>query len=191
MPKKKTGNDEKEKVPFIDELLDWLKTLCITFVFVVLVFTFIAKTARVSGESMQPTLSDQDMLVLWSLGYKPRQGDIVACNCEGLGKIIVKRIVASGGQTVDIDFDEGKVYVDGELFEVDGITNITTARESNYSYPITVPEGKYFVMGDNRQHSTDSRYDQVGFIDRDDILGKAVLRLLPFEKFGGLYKTEV
>lgn len=187
-PAENEAKKQKSENSFFDELLDWLKTICKTFIIVVLIFSYVAKTARVEGESMMPTLVDKDMLILWSLAYQPKQGDIVACNCEGLGKVIVKRVVATGGQQVDIDFEAGKVYVDGELFEVNGIPNITTDRESNYAYPITVPEGKYFVMGDNRQHSTDSRYERVGFIDREDILGKAVFRVFPFKTFGGLYK---
>lgn len=178
--------EEETKPSFLDEVFDWLKTICVTFAMVLLVFTFVARTARVNGPSMEKTLIENDMLVLWSLGYKPQQGDIIACNCEGLGKVIVKRIVAVGGQEVYIDFNAGKVYVDGEEFIVDGIANITTDPESNYSYPITVPEGKYFVLGDNRQRSTDSRDSAVGFVDREDILGKAILRIYPFNKFGTL-----
>lgn len=191
MSSSKIGNNSssEEKFSLIDELLDWLKTICITFLAVILVFTFVGRTARVEGPSMETTLIAKDMLILWTLGYKPAQGDIIAANCRGLGKVIVKRIAAVGGQTVDIDFDAGKVYVDGKEFKVDGIPNVTTARESNLKYPITVPEGKYFVLGDNRQHSTDSRDVLVGLIDRDDILGKAVFRFYPFNKFGSLYKS--
>lgn len=180
------NNQTEEKPSFFDEVLDWLKTICVTFIMVLLVFTFIAKTARVNGPSMEKTLIENDMLILWSLGYDPAQGDIIACNCDGLGKVIVKRIVAVGGQEVYIDFEAGKVYVDGEEYLVEGIPNITTARESNYNYPITVPEGKYFVLGDNRQHSTDSRDSLVGFVDREDILGRAVFRIYPLDKFGRL-----
>ena len=179
-------NPEESEKSILDELLDWLKTICVTFAAVLLIFTFVARTARVNGPSMEHTLIENDMLILWSLGYKPQQGDIIACNCEGLGKVIVKRIAAVGGQEVYIDFDAGKVYVDGEEFIVDGLPNITTLRESNYSYPITVPEGKYFVLGDNRQESTDSRSSVVGFVDREDILGKAIFRVYPFDKFGTL-----
>ena len=172
---------------FINELLDWAKEICKMLVFAVLICTFVARPVWVSGSSMLPTLVDKDMLILWSFGYEPRQGDIVAANCEGLEKVIVKRIIATGGQEVYIDFGAGKVYVNGELFEVDGIDNITTDPESSYFYPLTVPEGKYFVMGDNRQHSTDSRSAFVGFIDREDILGKAVFRVYPFKTAGNLY----
>ncbi len=188
MPKKnKAEKNPEKKLSLIDELLDWFKTLCKAFIIVILLFTFAIRTAKVDGHSMEPTLIDSDFLILWSFCYTPKQGDIVAANCEGLGKIIVKRVVAVGGQEVNIDFDAGKVYVDGELYEVDGLENVTTDRESNYVYPVKVPEGKYFVMGDNRQHSTDSRSSYVGFIDREDILGKAVIRLYPLEKFGSLY----
>lgn len=173
-----------------DELLDWLKEILRFLIVTVLICTFVAKPARVEGSSMMPTLVDKDTLILWSLGYEPHQGDIVAANCDGLEKIIIKRVIAVGGQEIYCDFAAGKVYVDGELYEVDGIDNITTDPESNYIYPIIVPKGKYFVMGDNRQRSTDSRSAFVGLIDRDDILGKAVLRIYPFDKFGGLYSHE-
>lgn len=177
---------KKENPTFIDEVLDWLATICKTFTMVILVFTFVARTARVEGPSMQPTLVQNDFLVLWSLGYTPAQGDIIACNCEGLNKVIVKRIVAVGGQEVNIDFSAGKVYVDGKEFQVSGIPNITTEPESGLTYPLRVPAGKYFVLGDNRQQSTDSRDSKVGFVDREDILGKVVLRVYP--NFGGFKK---
>ena len=180
------NNVQKVQKSFINELLDWVKEICKAIVFTVLICTFVARPVSVRGISMQPTLAENDWLILWSLGYTPKQGDIVAANCAGLEKIIIKRVIAIGGQEINIDFDAGKVYVDGELYEVDGLENITTERESNYTYPIVVPEGKFFVMGDNRQHSTDSRSGFVGLIDRDDILGRAVLRFYPFKKFGNL-----
>lgn len=179
-----------------EELLDWINEIIKMLVIAVLMCTFVVRPARVEGSSMLPTLVDKDMIILWNLCYEPRQGDIIAANSYNLpnadgtiGKIIVKRIIAVGGQEINIDFDEGKVYVDGELFEVGGLANITTDRESNYDYPLTVPDGKYFVMGDNRQHSTDSRSALVGFIDRDDILGKAVFRIYPFNTAGCLYSN--
>ena len=175
---------KKERTGFIADLLDWLKTIAVTIAVVVLIFTFVAKTAIVHGRSMENTLFERDFLVLWSLFYSPKQGDIVAANCMGLnrpdGEVIVKRVIAVGGQTVDIDFSTGTVYVDGEVLNEPYIKNATINDEGGFSYPVTVPEGSYFCMGDNRQHSTDSRDANVGFIEREDILGKAVLRIYPF-----------
>lgn len=173
-----------KKTNFIDEFLDWLKSLAVTFIFVVLIFTFICRTAVVSGESMSNTLHNKDFLILWSLFYQPKNGDIISANCEGLNEVIVKRIIACEGQTVDIDFSKGEVYVDGVLLDEPYIKNLTINDELGFEYPITVPEGKYFAMGDNRQGSRDSRDPAVRFIDREDILGKVVLRVFPLNKFG-------
>lgn len=177
-------SESAKKTSFIDELLDWLKSLAVTFIFVVLIFTFVCRTAAVSGESMSNTLHDKDFLILRSIFYQPQNGDIIAANCEGLNEVIVKRIIACEGQTVDIDFQTGSVYVDGVLLDEPYIKNPTINDEGAFDYPITVPEGKYFAMGDNRQGSRDSRDPAVKFIDREDILGKVVLRVFPFEKFG-------
>ena len=185
--KSKDISAKAEKKSFLGELLDWAKELCVAVVLVILITAFVARPVRVEGHSMEPTLSERDFLILRLLGYIPAQGDIVAVNCDGLEKVIIKRIIAIGGQEIYIDFDAGKVYIDGEIFEIDGIENITTERESNLTYPIKVPDGKYFVMGDNRQHSTDSRSSSVGLVDRDDILGKAVCRFYPFNRIGTLY----
>lgn len=172
----------KRRRRFIDEILDCIRVVCITVTLVIVFYTFIGRVAWVRGQSMEPTLHDGDLLALWSLSYSPAQGDIVACNSRGLEKVIVKRVVAVGGQEVTVDFNAGKVYVDGEEFIVDGIENITTLREGRDIEHLTVPNGKYFVMGDNRQHSTDSRDATVGFIDREDILGKALFMVIPPSK---------
>ena len=132
---------------------------------------------------MVPTLTNGDFLVLWSLFYTPKQGDIISANCDGLDEVIVKRVIAVGGQTVDIDFSTGEVFVDGELLDEPYINNLTLNDEGAFDYPITVEEGYYFCMGDNRQGSKDSRHPDVGLISRDDILGKVVLRLFPNTKF--------
>lgn len=177
---KNSGNSKKN---FIDESIDWIKSIVVTFVIVVLVFTFVARTAIVNGSSMVPTLTNGDFLVLWSLFYTPKQGDIISANCDGLDEVIVKRVIAVGGQTVDIDFSTGEVFVDGELLDEPYINNLTLNDEGAFDYPITVEEGYYFCMGDNRQGSKDSRHPDVGLISRDDILGKVVLRLFPNTKF--------
>ena len=177
---KNRGNSKKN---FIDESIDWIKSIVVTFIIVVLVFTFVARTAIVNGSSMVPTLTNGDFLVLWSLFYTPKQGDIISANCDGLDEVIVKRVIAVGGQTVDIDFSTGEVFVDGELLDEPYINNLTLNDEGAFDYPITVEEGYYFCMGDNRQGSKDSRHPDVGLISRDDILGKVVLRLFPNTKF--------
>lgn len=170
----------KKSDKFIDEVLDWLKSLAVTFVIILLIFTYVCRTAIVNGESMTNTLSHGDFLILRNFIYTPKQGDIISANCEGLNEVIVKRIIAVGGQEVNIDFDTGSVYVDGELLDEPYIKNITINDEGAFDYPIVLPEGKYFCMGDNRQGSRDSRDPSVGLIDREDILGKVVFRLYPF-----------
>ena len=160
---KNSGNSKKN---FIDESIDWIKSIVVTFIIVVLVFTFVARTAIVNGSSMVPTLTNGD-----------------SANCDGLDEVIVKRVIAVGGQTVDIDFSTGEVFVDGELLDEPYINNLTLNDEGAFDYPITVEEGYYFCMGDNRQGSKDSRHPDVGLISRDDILGKVVLRLFPNTKF--------
>ncbi len=178
----KKDKKQKEKKPFIDELLDWLKTFALVFIVVVLIFTFIAKTVIVNGSSMNDTLVDRDFLLLWSLFYTPKQGDIIAANCEGLDEVIVKRVIAVGGQEVNIDFSTGAVYVDGKELDEPYIKNLTLNDEFAFNYPVVVDEGCYFCMGDNRQGSMDSRHPDVGFVSRDDILGKAIIRIYPFNK---------
>ena len=134
---------------------------------------------------MVPTLHHGDMLILQSLGYKPRQNDVVVLTKESfMEQPIVKRVIAVGGQTVDIDYTENTVYVDGvaldepyinELMEDLGPESITHAE---------VPEGSIFVMGDNRNHSSDSRSPRLGVVDERYVLGRALMVLLPFQDFG-------
>lgn len=175
-----SGKNVKKK--FIDEVLEWFRSLALTFITVVLLFTFTIKTARVNGTSMNATLQDGDFLVLRSIFYTPKQFDIIAANCYGLDEVIVKRIIAVGGQTVDIDFMSGTVYVDGVALDEPYINNATTNDEGAFTYPITVDEGYYFCLGDNRQISKDSRHPDVGLVSREDILGKAFLRVYPSDK---------
>jgi len=99
------------------------------------------------------------------------------------GKPLVKRVIAKGGDTVDIDVEQGLVYVNGEALDEPYVPEGTLST-GNVEFPLTVPEGTLFLMGDNRQHSTDSRSSDVGFIDERDILGKVVLRIYPFNKIG-------
>ena len=178
--------DKKKKDNSAEDMLDWLEMLITVFFAVVLVFTFIFRIAIVDGESMVPTLEDKDKLVVSHLFYEPEDGDVVIVNSKGLGKVIVKRVIATENQTVDVDYSEGKVYVDGQLLDEPYINEPTVTDFGFHDYPVTVPAGHVFVMGDNRNHSTDSRAESVGFVDKSDIMGKAVFRIWPFNKLGTL-----
>lgn len=179
-------DEEEKKVSTSEDLFEWVETLVVAFFAVILFFTFIFRLAAVNGESMLPTLVDKDRLIVSYIGYTPKNGDIVIVNNENpaLEKVIVKRVIATGGQTVDIDFNSGIVKVDGKELEESYINNLTLLDEKGHDYPVTVPENCLFVMGDNRMNSTDSRSPLVGFVPEEDVLGKVVLRIFPFSSFG-------
>ena len=179
-------DEEEKKISDSENLFEWVETLVIAFFAVILFFTFIFRLAAVNGESMLPTLVDKDRLIVSYLFYTPKNGDIVIVNNDNpiLDKVIVKRVIAAEGQTIDIDFDSGEVTVDGKVLKEDYINNLTQLDEGGHEYPVTVPKDCVFVMGDNRMNSTDSRSDLVGFVPEDEILGKVVLRIFPFSTFG-------
>jgi len=163
------------------ELYEWLQALVCSVLAVVLLFTFVIRLIGVDGSSMEPTLKHGDkLLVLSSLLYDDYQyGDIVVLRKDTfLREPVVKRVIATENQTVDIDFDTGSVYVDGELLEEDYINDLTYTDEGT-EFPLTVPEGSIFVMGDNRNHSTDSRDTRLGTVDTRYVIGKAVLLAMP------------
>jgi len=166
------------------EFLDWVETIIFSFFIVILIFTFLLRIAYVDGNSMLPTLKNEDKLIVTHLFYTPKVGDIVIVNSEGLGKRIVKRVIATEGQTVDIDFATGTVTVDGKVLEEAYINNLTQRDEGGHQYPVTVPDGCIFVLGDNRMDSTDSRSSIVGFVPVEDVLGKVFLRIYPLDSIG-------
>lgn len=163
------------------ELYEWVQALVCSVLAVVLVFTFGVRLIGVDGHSMVPTLQDGDRLLVLNGflcgGYRP--GDIVVLRKESfLPTPIVKRVVAVEGQVVDVDFGSGTVFVDGKPLQED-YTNERTFTPEGTEFPLTVPEGSVFVMGDNRNHSTDSRSDRLGTIDTRYIIGRAVFLALP------------
>ena len=163
------------------DLYEWVQALVCSVLAVVLLFPFVVRLIGVDGHSMVPTLQDGDRLLvlnsLWDDDYQ--HGDIVVLRKDTfMEEPIVKRVIATEGQTVDIDFAAGNVYVDGELLEEDYINEPTYVEEGT-EFPLTVPEGSIFVMGDNRNHSSDSRSSDLGTVDTRYVIGRAVFLLFP------------
>lgn len=182
---------EKEKPTVWQQVYDWLEVVCISAVAVVLIFLFIGGTATVNQTSMTHTLEDGDRLFMSKLFYTPERYDIVVVQKQdGYFKdtLLVKRLIAKGGETITFDFEKWEVYVNGwKLYEPyvrrsGGYMD----REDISGYTVTVPEGYYFVMGDNRNGSTDSRSKLVGFVKESEIVGKAVFRFFPLSRIGVL-----
>ncbi|MBQ2898098.1 MAG: signal peptidase I [Clostridia bacterium] len=160
------------------EILEWVVSILVAVVLALVIRQFVFTVVRVDGESMVPTLHHNDRLIVWRLGYTPQNGDIIVLHQAG-HQPYIKRIIANEGQTVDIDFETSTVYVDGVALKEDYIADLTKVR-GNVNFPVTVGEDEVFVLGDNRNNSRDSRFSDVACVDYDDILGKAVLRFLPF-----------
>ena len=179
-------------------LYDAFEMMGIAIVAVVIIFAFFFRTCRVDGNSMNKTLSNGEIVITSDFMYEPKAGDIVVFHLvnDYYQEPLVKRVIATEGQEIKIDLTEKKLYIDGNqvddkhaYIENDyynpGYFNYDTVKDANDHdiYTATVPEGKIFVMGDNRNHSTDSRSFVVGFVDVDCVLGKALCRLSPFTSF--------
>ena len=166
------------------EIYDWMQSLVFALIICIIVFVFIFRIVDVSGDSMNPTLLNGDKLVVSDVFYKPKQGDIVIFRKdEYKAEALVKRVIATEGQTIEIDFDRGRVYVDGERLDEPYIAE-PTHNQLDFQGPQTVPEGCVFVMGDNRNASSDSRRAQIGMVDERLIVGKVLLRVFPLDSIG-------
>jgi len=170
------------------DLYFWLQALVMALVSLILIFTFVGRIIGVDGNSMLPTLHHGDMLLLQSVGYTPKQGDVVVLTKEfaSVTQPIVKRVIATEHQTVDIDYAAGTVRVDGQVLDEPYINEAMAFPISKWQSitHVTVPEGSIFVMGDNRNHSSDSRDERLGVIDERYVLGRALFVILPFTSFG-------
>lgn len=186
-----TSAPEKEALTGVQglslDLFFWLQALTVCLSVLILLFTFVGRMVGVKGDSMYPTLHNGDTLLLQSAGYTPKQGDLVVLNKQfgAFDEPIVKRIIALGGQTVSIDYRAGTVSVDGQVLDEPYIAEAMEEPGDIYLTirELTVPEGAVFVMGDNRNHSSDSRDERLGAVDQRYIIGKVIMVCFPFSDF--------
>ena len=180
-------DEKKKKTDLATDLFTWLQALTMALVFLVVVFAFFARVINVDGESMVPTLHHRDLLFLQCINYEPEQGDIVVLrkSFAEIDSPIVKRVIAVGGQTVEIDYSTSTVYVDGVPLDEPYINEAMLMPSSDKERGTywEVPQGSVFVMGDNRNASADSRNADLGTVDTRYILGRAICVLLPFQDF--------
>ena len=179
---KKNATELTSKDTIIINFYDMASVLGVAVVTIMLIFTFVFRVVGVVGTSMVPTLQDKDYLIVSAFDSNPSYGQVVIITQpNAFDEPIVKRIIATENQVVDINFNTGDVYVDGELLDEPYINNRTINNEG-VSFPVTVPEGHVFVMGDNRQGSTDSRSEAIGFIHEDYILGVAKFKIFSYNE---------
>lgn len=182
MPEEKQAESTKP----VSELYQNVRTLATVLSVLILIFTFVVRIIVVSGPSMENTLFNGDAMVVWSLGYEPKQGDVIVLTQPAYQEdSIVKRVIATGGQHVTIDYSTNTVMVDNEVLEEDYIKEWMLVPSYGFgNYDMVVPEGCLFVMGDNRNQSADSRYPTIGVIDERCVIGRAVMVVFPFSNLG-------
>ena len=181
---KKSSEEEAPKGRFHSELFDWGEALILSLTIVILVFVFGVRIIGVEGSSMVPTLQNGNQLLVSNLFYTPEKGDIVILTKDSfMTSPIVKRVIATEGDTVDIDFETGEVSVNGEVLDETYIAE-KTQTHFDMDFPQTVPEGCIFVMGDNRNHSTDRRCEALGMVDTRYVIGKVLMRIYPLNEVG-------
>lgn len=170
------------------EVYEWLEAIAFALAIVVILFTFVFRVVSVSGPSMQPTLYTKDRIVLNSIFFTPQNGDIVVITQPNShdNEPLIKRVIAVEGQTIAIDAENDTVTVDGVVLNEKYILEQDIKRAGEWEYPLTIPKGKVFVMGDNRNDSFDSRDPGLGMVEEKYIMGKAIFRIYPFERVGGV-----
>ncbi len=211
--KTENGGDTEKKGNIVRDIVEIAESTLITVFVIVLIFTFILHPVNIVGRSMVPTLNssyegvraennETDKVLMNTVFFNVKYGDILVIDKDKnylldengnvyeptldppINECIIKRVIAVGGQTVDLR--DGKVYVDGEALNEPYIAENSTTDDLGAftgQYPVTVPEGYYFVMGDNRNHSTDSRARSVGLVKKDQIYGKAIVKYSPLDEF--------
>lgn len=167
---------------------EWIQSLASALVVCVILFLFVFRLIDVKGTSMNPTLYEGDKMLVSPVLYEPRNADIIVFKKDEYdpNKALVKRVIATEGQEINIDFDKGIVYVDGEILDEEYIADITTTK-LDFIGPKTVPENCIFVLGDNRNMSTDSRKAEIGMVDKRLVLGKVYMVVYPPSDFGAIH----
>ena len=187
---KKPNTDDLEKgagqkVDMKKEILSWVFYIAFVLVLTWVIITFVGQRTRVDGRSMMNTLHDGDNLIVEKLSYRfsdPKRFDIIVFPPTGKKEYYIKRIIGLPGETVQID-ENGNIYINGELLE-ENYGAETIQNPGRAANPITLGDDEYFVMGDNRNNSQDSRSEEVGNVKRSQIIGRAWLRIWPLTKFG-------
>ena len=172
------NREEKGRPDPVSGLYDWIDAAVLSLIVVVLVFTFFVRIVGVDGESMNNTLMNGDRLILSVLPYTPERGDIVVISRRNQEPLI-KRVIGVAGDTIEIDEELHRVKLNGELLDEPYVDFPTLAYD--LSGKVVVPEGMVFVMGDHRDDSHDSRWADIGPVPVEDILGRAVMRVWPFQ----------
>ena len=192
---KLTGDAPKgQGINWKKEIFEWAEAIVIAVVVAFLIRTFLFTLVLVDGPSMENTLHTGDRLFVNRIGYKPKNGDVIVFTPEKYpNKPYIKRVIATPGQVIDIDFNTGVVTIDGEILDEPYI-KVPTKDSRDVKFPVEVPEGYFFAMGDNRGNSHDCRAADVGSADNksglvknESVMGKALFRIWPLSKLGSLY----
>lgn len=189
---KELAEQEKNKPSkWVISAFEWAESIIMAVIIVSVLFTFLVREITVNGTSMEPTYLNDDRVMITAVHGEIKQGDVViVTNVQSITGPIIKRVVATEGQTVDFDSAQRAVVIDGVPLDdsqfglQNGITELVWTDQRMMTFPQTVPEGCVFVLGDNRPFSKDSRYEDVGMIDERNILGKVFMRIYPFDRFG-------
>ncbi len=200
MPAEEEHTDEapdetpEERIPASVGAFDWIKSILLSFALVIFVFTVLFRGSTVVGDSMNNTLHSGERIIISDFAYTPAIGDIVVVHTPTYkdGKeFLIKRVIALGGQSVRINFNTWQVWVDGQLLDEPYVLKQSGPMESESMQPdengvfeFVVKDNYVFVMGDNRNNSADSRSNMIGLINEQYILGRVILRYLPFNVFG-------